>query len=110
VESDELEILQEPAVVLARLKVHAYHPELHVPATTAPGTGRRRGELLALPWTLVDPDKATAKVERSLEETKDGLRVKSPKKSPACAPSRCRRASWPFCASTARTSSCSGWR
>jgi integrase len=79
VEDDEVEILQEPAAVLARLKGHAHHPELHALATTALGTGCRRGELLALAWTSVDLDKASAKIERSLEETVAGLRYKSPK-------------------------------
>ena len=39
----------------------------------------RRGELLALRWQDVDLDRATLKVERSLEQTKAGLRFKSPK-------------------------------
>ena len=38
----------------------------------------RRGELLGLQWGDVDLDKATLKVERSLEETKAGLRLKPP--------------------------------
>ncbi len=39
----------------------------------------RRGELLALQWGDVDLDGATLRVERSVEETKAGLRVKPPK-------------------------------
>jgi integrase len=38
----------------------------------------RRGELLGLQWGDVDLDKATLKVERSLEETKAGFRLKPP--------------------------------
>jgi len=39
----------------------------------------RRGELLALPWVNVDLDKATVRVEHSLEETAAGLRFRAPK-------------------------------
>lgn len=42
-------------------------------------TGMRRGELLALEWRDIDLDAGTLRVERNLEETKAGLRVKSPK-------------------------------
>src|SRR3982751_3222464 len=38
-----------------------------------------RCELLALRWQDVDLDHAQARVERSLEQTKAGLRFKSPK-------------------------------
>jgi integrase len=39
----------------------------------------RRGELLALQWSEVDLDRAVLRVERSIEETKAGLRIKPPK-------------------------------
>jgi len=39
----------------------------------------RRGELLALQWGAVDLDAAALRVERSLEETREGLRFKEPK-------------------------------
>ena len=42
-------------------------------------TGMRRGELLGLQWGDVDLDKATLRVERSVEETRAGLRLKPPK-------------------------------
>ena len=42
-------------------------------------TGMRRGELLGLQWGDLDLDAGTVRVERSIEETKAGLRVKSPK-------------------------------
>jgi integrase len=39
----------------------------------------RRGELLALEWGDIELDRATLRVERGLEETRAGLRVKPPK-------------------------------
>jgi integrase len=43
------------------------------------GTGARRGEALALRWKDVDFDNATVRIERSVEQTKAGLRIKAPK-------------------------------
>jgi len=43
------------------------------------GTGCRRGEVLALRWQDVDLEKGTVRIERSVEQTKAGLRVKTPK-------------------------------
>jgi integrase len=73
-----MEILKdgEPRQVLEKLAGH----ELHAVSTLALASGMRRGELLALRWTDVDLDRATVRVERSLEELKDGsLRFKDPK-------------------------------
>jgi integrase len=39
----------------------------------------RRGEILGLRWQDVDLDASTLRVRTSLEETKQGLRLKSPK-------------------------------
>jgi integrase len=59
------------------LEGHSIYPIVAL----ALGTGMRRGELLALQWGDVDLDGAppTLQVERSLEETKAGLRLKAPK-------------------------------
>ena len=46
---------------------------------TALGSGLRRGELLGLQWGDVDLEGASLRVERSVEETKAGLRFKPPK-------------------------------
>ena len=77
VEAREIEILTPAQVieVLDKLAGHALHPIVAM----ALGTGMRRGELCALGWGAVDLDRATVQVERSLEETKDGLRFKPPK-------------------------------
>ena len=77
VEAEEIEILSpdEVTAVLQSLKGHALHPI----ASLALATGMRRGELLALQWSDVDLDRRVIRVERSLEETKAGLRVKPPK-------------------------------
>jgi integrase len=63
------------ADVLSRLNGHALHPIV----TLALGTGMRRGEICALAWGAIDLDGAAVRVERSLEETKAGLRFKAPK-------------------------------
>jgi integrase len=42
-------------------------------------TGARRGELLALRIGDFDPNAQTIRIERSLEQTKSGLRIKAPK-------------------------------
>jgi len=77
VEAREVQILtgRQIAEVLARLDGHTLRPVVIV----AVGTGMRRGELCALRWSNVDLDGATIKVERSLEQTREGLRVKAPK-------------------------------
>jgi integrase len=77
IETAEIEILtqEEIAAVLASLSGSWLYPI----AGLALATGMRRGELLALRWQDVDLDKASVKVERSLEQTKAGLRFKCPK-------------------------------
>lgn len=76
-ESKEVECLTagQMAAVLAKLEGRSLHPI----AALALGTGMRRGELLALRWSDLDLDGATVRVERSIEETKQGLRFKTPK-------------------------------
>jgi integrase len=77
VEEQEVEILnaQQMATVLTKLDGHALYPIVAVDLAT----GLRRGELLALPWINLDLEAATLRVDRSLEETKAGLRFKAPK-------------------------------
>src|SRR5262249_54416126 len=53
--------------------------QLCLPVILAVTGGLRRGEVLALRWQDVDLASGRAVISRSLEQTKDGLRVKAPK-------------------------------
>ena len=77
VEDEEIEILSvdQIADVLAKLDGHTLYPIVAL----ALATGMRRGELIGLQWGDIDLDCGTLRVERSVEETKAGLRLKSPK-------------------------------
>lgn len=61
------------------LRKLADHPSLYPIVALAIGTGARRGELAALRWNDINLDGATVRIERALEHTKDGIRVKEPK-------------------------------
>jgi integrase len=61
--------------LLARLEGDPFH----VPVIVALYTGLRRGEQLALRWCDVDLDGASMTIARALEETADGVTVKSTK-------------------------------
>jgi integrase len=61
--------------VLKRVEGRALRPIV----TLALATGARRGELLALRVGDFDPDARTIRIERSVEQTKAGLRIKAPK-------------------------------
>jgi integrase len=75
--ADEVEILSADQIstVLETLSGSRLYPI----AALALATGMRRGELLALRWQDVDLERGTLKAERSLEQTKAGLRFKGPK-------------------------------
>ena len=66
---------EDMTTVLRKLEDHALYSVVAFDLAT----GLRRGELLALPWANVDLNGASLRVERSLEETKAGLRFKAPK-------------------------------
>jgi integrase len=76
-EDREIEILtpDQVSTVLTALKDHALHPV----TALAVASGMRRGELLGLEWSDIDLDRAVLRVERSLEETRQGVRTKPPK-------------------------------
>ena len=71
----EILTAEEIGDTLAKLEGHPFRTV----AAFAIGTGARRGEIAALLWSDVDLDNTTAKIDRSLEQTKQGLRVKMPK-------------------------------
>jgi integrase len=77
VDEVEIESLRgdQIATVLAALDGHP----LHAIAVLALSSGARRGELLALTWRHIDLDAATMRIERSLEQTRAGLKFKLPK-------------------------------
>jgi integrase len=83
VQQAEIEILDadEVPVVLAKLEDHWLHPL----ATTALGSGARRGELLALLWSDLDLEAGTMSITKALGQTRKsdenatGLYIKSPK-------------------------------
>ena len=77
VPSTEIEIIREEEIkaVLQKLRGRS----MYMIATLGLATGMRRGELLALRWQDVDLDGGKLRVERSIEQTKAGLRFKSPK-------------------------------
>lgn len=77
VEAAEVEALTAEQIgeVLNKLAGRRLYPIV----VLALGTGMRRGELLALRWSDLDLDAGTVRIERSLEETKAGLRFKGPK-------------------------------
>jgi integrase len=63
----------------ARLLEALRHTPVYWPVLLALSTGMRRGEILALRWKNTDLDRGTLRVTESLEQTKAGLRFKSPK-------------------------------
>ena len=61
--------------VLADLREHWMYPIVAPPL----GSGARRGELLGLRWRDLNLDTGTMKIERAVEQTKQGTSVKAPK-------------------------------
>jgi integrase len=77
VDEEEVEILLKEQIPIVIDKLIGHH--LHDLVVVDLNTGLRRGELLALRLSDLDLEAATVRVERSLEETKAGLRFKPPK-------------------------------
>ena len=66
---------EQVADTLDRMKGHSLYPIVAL----AIGTGARRGEIAALRWMDIDLEAETIQIERSLEQTKGGIRGKAPK-------------------------------
>ena len=77
IEQAEIEILtaEQQARVMEELRGKPLCPIV----VTALGTAMRRGELLGLKWSDIDLAQGLLKVDRTLEQTKEGIRVKPPK-------------------------------
>jgi integrase len=77
VPDEEIQILTEEQIgtILRHLEGRTLRPIV----SFLLGTGARRGEVLAIRWGDVDFQKNVIRIERSLEQTKGSLRVKSPK-------------------------------
>lgn len=73
----KVEILEKDQIIetLGKLEGHSIYPI----AALAIGTGARRGEIAALRWDDIDLDAGTMRIERALEQTMAGVRVKAPK-------------------------------
>jgi integrase len=63
----------------ARLLDAVAGTRLELPAAIAVATGMRRGEILALRWSDLDPELSVARVQRSLQPTHGGLVFEQPK-------------------------------
>jgi len=77
VEKREIEVLDPPEV--AAVLNAARTTRLFPIVLLALGTGLRRGEVLGLRWSDLDLERRTLTVAQSLEQTKTGLRFKTPK-------------------------------
>ena len=73
----EIEVLEpaESAALLAAARTTRMFPIVFL----ALATGLRRGEVLGLRWSDVDLERRSLTVAQSLEQTKEGLRFKTPK-------------------------------
>jgi integrase len=53
--------------------------QLYIPTLIALAIGARRSEVLGLRWRHADLDAGTVRIVETLEQTKDGIRIKPPK-------------------------------
>ena len=75
----EIEIPTETEVAAVLDRLGRRNRQLHALAVTALATGARRGELCASTRKDFDAKAGELRIERSLETTAGGLRIKSPK-------------------------------
>lgn len=77
VRANEVEILRQDQITAVLIRLEG--KEMFPIVSLALWTGMRRGELCGLAWGAVDLERKVIRVERSLEQTKTGLRFKPPK-------------------------------
>lgn len=77
VDESEIEIATDTEIGKVLEHLRGRNRQLYTIALLALATGMRRGELLALRWQ--DIEEGRIKVERSLEQTRAGLKFKAPK-------------------------------
>jgi integrase len=77
VATEEMKILgaDQVRVVLAAMRDTVIYPQIVLLLST----GMRRGEVMCLQWRDVDLDGKKIQIDRAIEKTRKGLRVKSPK-------------------------------
>jgi integrase len=77
VAGEEMTILSagEVKTVLSAMRTTTIYPQIVLLLST----GMRRGELMGLQWGDLDLETGKLRVERSIEKTKSGLRIKAPK-------------------------------
>jgi integrase len=79
VAAKEIEIATEAEIKAVLDHLRDRNRPLYTIATLALATGARRGEFCALRWKDFDADAGRLRIERSIETTKAGLRIKPPK-------------------------------
>jgi integrase len=70
--------LVDPAL-LSKLLASVAGSWLEIPTVIAAATGMRRGEILALRWADLEADLSAARVQRTLQPTREGLVFEQPK-------------------------------
>jgi integrase len=70
--------IADPALMHTLLEQLRGHPR-ELPAVFAIATGMRRGEIVALRWSDLSPDRATARIQQTLQATNTGLVFQPPK-------------------------------
>jgi len=78
VPDEEIQILAPAGLTIVAGKLEGDFPLRTISATLL-GTGMRRGEICALHWNDVDLDAAMVAITKSVEETREGLRIKATK-------------------------------
>jgi integrase len=73
----ELAVVDPP--LAARLLEVTSGTRFELPVAIAIATGMRRGEILALRWSDIEPDLSLARVRRSIQPTAEGLVFEQPK-------------------------------